>query len=356
MGKTGHRYRNIFAIIILTILMVTLLLAFALEVYTVIVKDEGDMPLPPTFGNFPANRKALEQVKEAGNFSFAAVGDARSSGIFERIVSEMHKEPLDFVVLLGDLSGDNNEEHHRYLHAEMNEYVLPCPMFYVVGNHDVDPQSFPIERFEKIYGSSIFSFEYRKCLFIVLRILDSSRFNNKESLAFLEKFRNIDLSRYLHTFVFFHVPPSSISTYFYGKQFVEEKALLRLIDELGIEYAINGDFHGFGQCKRKKTTYIVTGGGGASLRHKPNNQFYHAAILHVTPDSVGMRILSVPHTADFEDDLEQLAIVHVWPWMRHHIALVVILNLLGAVIFLCLAYLLVTVTKKIKPEKISAGG
>lgn len=346
MNGQEHRYQNIFFSMILTILIITLVLAFAFEAYTVIVKDEGDAPVPPLFGNFPANRAALDKQQGKGDFEFAAVGDVSSIGTFERIVSELRQEPLDFVFLLGDLSHEGTEEHHRYLRGELDEYVLPRPMFYVAGNHDVSPEKFPLKRFEEVYGPSIFSFEYRKCLFIVLRILDVPHFNNKESLAFLAKFRKLDLGKYLHTFVFFHLPPSSISPYFRGHAFAEEKELLKLIDELGIDYVFTGDFHGFGQCKRKNTTYIVTGGGGSALRQKPDGQFYHATILHVTPNSVDMRILSVPHTDDFEDYLEKTAITSVWPWIKHNAALAVALNLSGLITFVFLIYILVIHIKR----------
>jgi predicted phosphodiesterase len=343
------RKKQLFQFLITSIIiipLVLLILAFSFEIYTLIVHKEGASALPPLFGNFPANREILDKHPEKRDFDFAAVGDVSSKGTFERIVSELRKIPLDFVVLLGDVSHENNEDHHRYLRAELGEYELPCPMFYVVGNHDVDPKNFPVARFEKVYGPSIFSFEYRKCLFIVLRILDTPRFTNKESLAFLAKFRKVDLSKYLHTFIFFHIPPSSISPFFHGHAFAEEKELLKLIDELGIDYVFTGDFHGFAQCKRANTNYIITGGGGATLRKKPDKQFYHATIIHVTTNSVDERILSVPRTVNFEDYLEHNAITCVWPWMQRNIAITIVLNLIGAAAFVFLICLIISMRKR----------
>lgn len=113
--------------------------------------------------------------------------------------------PLDFAILLGDCFYDGTEEMHRYLRAELAKgYALPFPVFYVVGNHDVSPNGFPVKRFEEVYGPSIFSFEYRKCLFIILRILDAP-FANEDSLAFLADFQGINLSKYIHTFAFMHI-------------------------------------------------------------------------------------------------------------------------------------------------------
>ena len=49
---------------------------------------------------------------------------------------------------------------------------MAFPVFYVVGNHDVDAETFPISEFETNYGPTNFSFDYCGCLFIVLRILN----------------------------------------------------------------------------------------------------------------------------------------------------------------------------------------
>jgi hypothetical protein len=154
-----------------------------------VVQREGHSPLPARFGNFPANRAALEGQTEKDAFAFAVVGDTKSVGTFERIAEDLKRRPLDFAVLLGDCSYDGTEEKHRYFRAECaEEYAMPFPVFYVVGNHDVSPDGFPVSRFEQDYGPSIFSFEYQQCLFIVLRILNPP-FSNEESIEFLRRFR-----------------------------------------------------------------------------------------------------------------------------------------------------------------------
>lgn len=319
---------------------IVLALIFAFEAYTIVVQKEGDSALPPLFGNFPANRAVLEEATEAGEFAFAVVGDTRSVGTFERITAELRQTPLDFAVLLGDCSYGGTENKHKYFRAECaEEYALPFPVFYVVGNHDVSPDYFPVERFEEVYGPSIFSFEHRQSLFIVLRILNAP-FTNEESLAFLAKFRDVDLSKYLHTFAFIHIPPPVSST-FEARTFGEADELVALFEELGIEYVFAGDFHGYAQSKRGETTYIVTGGGGAHLAGKPGGQFHHATVIHVTSDSVDKRIVAVTRVNDMEDRLEKLAITEVWPWMRRNVALAVALNVLGVIGFALLVWWLI---------------
>ena len=63
------------------------------------------------------------------------------------------------MVLLGDCAMQPYEGDHRYFRGEIaTEMATPYPMFYVVGNHDVDSESFPIKRFEQLYGPSQFYF------------------------------------------------------------------------------------------------------------------------------------------------------------------------------------------------------
>jgi hypothetical protein len=305
--------------------VVALGLVFAFEAYTFVVRGEGDSPLPPFFGNFPANRKILEDAPVKGEFAFAVAGDTKSVGTFERIAAELRKVPLDFAVLLGDCSYDGSEVHHRYLRSELpEEYALPCPVFYVVGNHDVSLDRFPVARFEEMYGPSIFSFEYQGCLFVVLRILDAP-FTNEESLSFLRNLRNADLGRYAHRFVFMHIPPP-VSPVFKARRFAEADALVALFEEIGIDYVFAGDFHGYAQAIRRHITYTVTGGGGARLARQPGNQSHHAVVVRVVPDSVEMRILQVPPRVDPEDRLERWAITAVWPQIQRHPAAAVVLN------------------------------
>ena len=74
---------------------------------------------------------------------FAVIGDTKSVGTFERIAEQLRREALDFAVLLDDVSFMGKESYHRYLRAELAETDLEVPTYYVVGNHVVDPDTFP---------------------------------------------------------------------------------------------------------------------------------------------------------------------------------------------------------------------
>jgi hypothetical protein len=308
----------------LTVVLVILTL-FVFELYVLIVQSEGDSPLPPLFGNFPRVRAILEKQPGKEEFLFAVVGDTQSTGTFERIVEELRKAPLDFAVLLGDCSYKGTESHHRYFRAECaEEYALPFPVFYVVGNHDVSVDEFPISRFEEVYGPSIFSFEYQGCLFLVLRILNKP-FSNEESIEFLRSHLKREPGKYRKRFVFMHIPPR-ISPDFKARQFAESEELVTLLDELDIDYVFTGDYHGYARVRLGNTTYIVSGGGGGHLDHDFFPQFHHAVVLRVGKDFISERIIPVSRDNDFEDRLEKLAITEVYPWVSQNWVGALVLN------------------------------
>jgi hypothetical protein len=280
---------------------------FLLEGYSLIVQSEGDSPLPANFGNFEANVAALQRQPHKEEFTFAVMGDTKSIGTFERLSEELRKLPLDFLVLLGDVAYDGTEEAHRYLRAELPEYAQPFPVFYVVGNHDVSPERFPISRFEQLYGPSIFSFEYQTSLFVVLRILEEP-FSNDESITFLTRLKETRRGKYQRIFVFMHIPPP-VSPHFIARRYPDHEKLVTLLDELGVDYVFAGDFHGYARVKLRNTTYIVSGGGGARLNEKLGKQFHHALVVRVGRDSVSERFVHVDSNHHVEDFFERAAII-----------------------------------------------
>jgi hypothetical protein len=289
------------------------------EIYVVAVQKEGDLPLPALFGNFPGVRGVLEKAPRKDHFSFAVIGDTVGLGTFEKISEQLRKLPLDFAVLLGDCAYKGTKFHHRYFRAECaEEYALPYPVFYVVGNHEVSVNHFPVSRFEETYGPSIFSFTYQDCLFVVLRTLDPP-FNNADSIKFLKQLKDQNPEKYRRRFVFMHIPPP-ISDSFVARHYSEWKELVALFKELAIDTVFSGDFHGYARVQYDGVNYVVTGGGGSPLDDDKTNikQFHHAVIVTVHPDHIAEQILYVPGHFELEDYLEKAALANVYPWMEQN--------------------------------------
>lgn len=323
MASCTSKIRSLFLVLLL-LLFVSF---FCLEFYALLTHHfEGTRDMSHLSGNFPKNRDALRHEKQKEEFSFAIVGDTKSTGTFERISEELLNESLSFLVFLGDFVYKGTEGEHNFFKAEYaTEFSFPFPSFFVVGNHDVDSKNFPISRFDEVYGPSIFSFEYQECLFVVLRILNNP-YSNTESLRFLEKVISEKIaSRYRKTFVFMHIPPP-ISSDFKARQFNGSDEIISLIEKLKPDYVIAGDYHGYARITRKDTVYLVTGGGGAHLEEKKFGRFHHALVLRVTTDAVSEKILVVNREEDLEDRIERLALANVYPWLTGNLIVTAFLN------------------------------
>lgn len=309
---------------LLLFLMLALVLLF--EVYAVIVvSTEANVPLPPAFGNFERVRALLMDDEQQEEFSFAVVGDTQGTETFEQIAGALQDEPLSFMVLLGDCVRKGTVGYHRFFRCEWaGEISLPFPVFYVVGNHDVDREKFPVSQFEQLYGPTNFSFAYHGCLFVVLRVLPKP-YSIKESLAFLESLLSSCRHNYDKVFVFMHIPPP-VSSDFSARSFDNAEELVALFNRFYVDYVITGDYHGYARVKIKNTTYIVTGGGGGHLEEQKFGKFHHAIVIKVGPHSVSERVLLVSSTVGFEDKVEQFALAEIYPWMESNWAIAVILN------------------------------
>ncbi len=297
------------------------------EAYTLIIfHTEGNKALPSTFGNFESVRALLKDDGKSDTFSFALAGDTKGCGTFERICENLKEEPVAFMVLLGDCVRDGTPGYHRYFRAEWaKELATYFPVFYVVGNHDVDAETFPISTFEKTYGPTNFSFEYKGCLFIVLRILNKP-YSTKESFAFLESVLSGHRSKYRKVFVFMHIPPP-ISDDISPRAIDNPEKMVDLADKYDIDYVIAGDYHGYARVKHKNTVYLVTAGGGAHISNRKFGNFHHATVIQVSPNSVSEKLLYVPRVEDFEDRLERYALAVVFPWLNNHWLVAIVLNL-----------------------------
>jgi hypothetical protein len=309
------------------LLFLIILYVLFIEAYAIItVHTEGNAALPATFGNFERVRAFLADDEDHEQFSFAVAGDTKGTGTFERLAGLLKAEPISFLVLLGYCVRDGRPEFHQYFRAELAEELrMPCPTFYAVGNHDVSEDQFPISRFEEMYGPSNFSFEYQGNLFIVLRILDMPRYTTEESLAYLESVLSARRHDSDKVFVFMHIPPP-VSTDFAARRFENTDKFLALCDKFRVDYVIAGDYHGYARVQRKDTVYLITGGGGARLEKVPGN-FHHVILITVGPQGVSERILSTEKDEDLQDMIECWAIADVYPWMKKHGWIMILMNI-----------------------------
>lgn len=287
---------------------------------------EGNGPIPPNFGNFPHVRDMLEPPDPAtGAIRFAVVGDIKGTGTFERIAEQLRDEPLNFIALLGDLVHGPEPGEHAYFRAEMSEYGLQCPVFLLVGNHDVGTGEFTLDDFERQYGPTNFHFSYGGNLFLVLRMLEKPADGNVPSLQYAKRVLAIEAAAHQRVFVLTHIPPR-VSDHFHARNAPGADELAAMLDEHNIDYLIAGDHHGYARVRHRGTNYVISGGGGAHLRDGKYGRFHHAVVFEVTPDGVSERILKVDRDEDLADRLERAALANVYPFMSDYPGLMVLLN------------------------------
>lgn len=282
------------------------------------------LALPPHFGNRPDNVRAAstEGAADAAmgqakprELKFLVAGDSQSRGTFESLMDELERLKPDFAVLLGDITRHATEGDHQFLQLEMaEEMATDFPVFYVVGNHDIGP-GFSLARWEQTYGPSQFWFVRGGTLFIIVHITRDPA-QAAAGIDFLEETLEAHASSADHIFVFNHVPPEFSAAYAHDPPAGQER-LLDLLARHGVNYFIAGHYHGYVRIERGRTNFIVSGGGGASLRGGSLG-FHHGMVFTVRPDAVEERICVMPASLALEDRLESAAIARSIPFIRKH--------------------------------------
>ena len=325
MSSPSRTIRPAGAALLRLLVLIFLCAVLVLEAYAIIsAHSAAATPLSESFGNFDRVRARLEASGDTGEFSFAVAGDVHSSSIFEKLRRSLRTEPLSFLMLLGDTVHHPTPGYRDFLRAELvEEPPLPFPIFCVVGNHDVDPRTFPVSRFEETFGPTNFAFEYRACLFIVLRVLPKPA-PVGESLAFLEpvlKTRPADCRR---VFVFTHCPLMSFGPVV--SPVADAGKFIELFDRYKVDYVVCGHQHSFARTKVQDTVYLVSGGAGGKLDPTGDGSFHHAVVLTVAADKVSEKVVRVPAGEELEDRLERFAVTEAYPLMEEHPVLAVLGN------------------------------
>ena len=270
--------------------------------------------IPQNLGNWPRILDALEVHPPDRPVSFAVVGDTHGSEVVEEILKGLRGVDLDFIVNLGDFVREPTVWAHRLFLKEMEEELPPTgpPMLLVVGNHDVDAQTFPLTVFERLYGPSTFSFECGGNLFVVLRNALPGEEKAKLWGADLEKILSQRRGTARRIFVFMHKPPVDPSRVWKSARMSRSMGIL---EKSGVDYVISGHLHRYGHTQIGRTEVLVSGGGGGRLRGS-FGKFHHTVVIRAFGDHVTEEILPVSTPRNPEERLESYYLSRVFPWFR----------------------------------------
>jgi len=280
---------------------------------------------PPLLGNSEENISSLDEEEiDPRPFSIFFVSDFQASSYFERFYNSVDlPSEIDFGVILGDFCMDARKEYHTFFISEFNEWGLEFPILLVPGNHDVAATDRDISRenaftrkdFEETYGSRNFSFTHAGCYFVLI-----DNVYNDEYITHLKDLLSQRPDGALLTFLFMHIPPSSLTPHVQCRGIYEEEMFYEIIDAYNVDYVMTGDFHSYLESEYNDTVFLITGGGGAKLAGEPESSFHHSVVLHIDPEKkqVTEKIFPIAEKSDLPDDFKLFIMGDIYTIFRYH--------------------------------------
>jgi hypothetical protein len=299
-------------ILFFTFLTGLISLLLVLELYSVLAANLGNDAVRETNnGNFERSVNSIYDSGESG-FTFAVAGDTRSFGTYEDIMESLKDVPLAFMINLGDIVNRGTVGQYRYFRREfMNEISEKFPVFYAVGNEDLNKGTVKIEDWEKIFGPADFYFAFKNSLFIILNVPDK-HVDTAASFDFFQQTLESERNKYANAFVFLHRSPTLIDGVKGG--FTHEDRFLKLIKDYNVSKVFSGDYHGYVEAKKDGSEFVVTGAGGAHLSD-PYEKVHHCLLVGVDGKDIFIRMLTADKRNSVFDKAELIAIEDVWPRM-----------------------------------------
>lgn len=260
---------------------------------------------PPYLGNQPEKLLKMEKDTSAEPYSFLVIGDTRGRiDIMEKFLSSMEKSEPAFLVHLGDfVQYCTSPDEYRFFATEIGETGFNRPIFVIPGNHEIKrfhPSSQAV--FEKFYYSTNFSFRFRNSLFVFLSSQGKESF--LPALKFLEGILKSESAQTAHyRFIFLHCLPDFSRNNSLKDGSTADK-LLDLVERYKVTYVFAGHIHTYHREQVKGCVFISPGSGGATIRRKEVDPYYHCLEITVTPERVKERLLSLKFVFPLEDQVE----------------------------------------------------
>ncbi|WP_417784721.1 calcineurin-like phosphoesterase C-terminal domain-containing protein [Tenacibaculum sp.] len=206
--------------------------------------------------------------KEKDKVKIALLGDPQSDVIDDihhvskLVTEELVKNKPDIIIPLGDLSFDNLS-----IFKPLSESLglVGVPVFYVIGNHDLNFGEQKISNrdktFEASFGPSYYAFEYGDNLFLVLN--NNFPVNNREyigkfdedQLTFISHITKKFATKYNSIKVFTHIPLEYTSN---KEEFI---SLMNPFDKVLVAVGhTHTQYHSYFQRNQKQAVHQLVGG------------------------------------------------------------------------------------------------
>jgi acid phosphatase type 7 len=234
---------------------------------------------------------------------FAVFGDSGNASVAQMSVrDQLETRPIDLLLHTGDLAYDagSREQFEQSFFGIYQNILESVPMFPVPGNHEYGTDSAgPYLEVFDLPGNGVpgaderwYSFDWGDVHFVGL---DTEQVH-AEQLAWLE--RDLSTNQRPWTVVYLHKPPYSSGAH--GGSPVVQEAFVPAFERHHVSVVFAGHDHDYERTVPiGGVTYIVTGGGGKSLRNVGRSAFtaYSQSVMHfvwgeVKSDMMRIRAIS----------------------------------------------------------------
>ncbi len=227
---------------------------------------------------------------DSSDFRFAILGDRTGGardGVFEKAIDELGLLQPEFVLTVGDVvqgfTEDKDEIDEQWKEADRMLAKLPCPFFFLPGNHDFSNKEMQ-DKWKERFGRSYYHFVYKGVLFLMMLADDipSDRYGRlgKEQLAYFRQVLD-DNKDARWSVILMHKP-------LWLAPDIEATGLLDLEKALGNRnYTVFcGHRHWFLRTERNGRDYymLATTGGMSRLRGNSAGEFDHICWVTMKKD------------------------------------------------------------------------
>ena len=224
------------------------------------------------------------QLQPGEPFSFAVVGNINNSvGIFEdRIIPELNRSGLDFMVSAGNAVSGGGEDKYRALYGTLSH--LGIPYLLTFGAHEYE--DFGSFRFYDHFGPHFFSIEAGNSRLIFLDSTGKTpwRWQNR----WLKDLLAQDTSKARILFIGHpplhpdeNAPFDQKDDYLAPPEFRD--ALLQAIEEHDVDRVFSANLSLYSEKTVGDTTFVTTGGAGGLVMNN-DTSFYHYVQVNVDAD------------------------------------------------------------------------
>ncbi len=224
------------------------------------------------------------QLQPGEPFSFAVVGNINNSvGIFEdRIIPELNRSGLDFMVSAGNAVSGGGEDKYRALYGTLSH--LGIPYLLTFGAHEYE--DFGSFRFYDHFGPHFFSIEAGNSRLIFLDSTGKTPW--RWQIRWLKDLLAQDTSKARILFIGHpplhpdeNAPFDQKDDYLAPPEFRD--ALLQAIEEHDVDRVFSANLSLYSEKTVGDTTFVTTGGAGGLVMNN-DTSFYHYVQVNVDAD------------------------------------------------------------------------